>query len=233
MSVHNQRKTLLSGLWIQNWEFTEIIDVSVAFVTQKTFIYQKTWSTVKRDFNAFSVSLPWLHIFSYNSDPVEKVSLSHCSTHTSFLPVMTIYVSSMTCCTNFHTALSQNLPLPCLRGTREKDNNSFRFSASHQEHESPQNSSGRITLKPGLWGKCCFCFALCSPAVHFSVLAENATALNLYLEDFNVDPPHCPNPAIFLHWRHTIHKLCTTDFCTPNVWIGQRQRRWESLVNLD
>lgn len=144
MWAHKQRKMLLSGLWIWSWAFTEIIDVSVAFFTQKTFIYQ-IWSTVKRDFNAFSVSLPWLHIFPYNSDPVEKVSLSHCSTHTSFLPVITIYVSSTMCCKNFHTssppqsALSQNLPLPCHLGTRGKDI-SFCFCASHQAHDSPQNA---------------------------------------------------------------------------------------------
>lgn len=66
--------------------------------------------------------------------------------HTSFLRILTIYVSSTMCFTNFHTsslpqsALSQNLPLPCHLGTRGKDNISFCFSASHQTHDSPQKA---------------------------------------------------------------------------------------------
>lgn len=53
MSAHNQRKTLLSVRWIWRWAFTEIIDMSVAFFTQKTFIYQKSdqqWKAISMPF---------------------------------------------------------------------------------------------------------------------------------------------------------------------------------------
>lgn len=136
-------------------------------------------------------------------------------------------------------------PYPCraVLGPVEKTRFLFTFFfASNQTCDRPQkavdfcqdNSQTRATRKMLL---------LCSlqpwKRKYISLFScRECDSLKFVFWYVNIDPSHFPNLAILWHWRHTIHKLCTTDFFflflfTQNVWRGQRQRRWESLANLD
>lgn len=172
---------------------------------------------------------------------MEKVSLSQYSTHhfSEFLPFMCLAWCVLQIFILLHRlSLLFLKTYPCRAILAPVEKITFPFTFLHPTKHTivlrKQMTSARITLNQDCEENVVIVLlAALDARIHFSVLAENATALNLYFECFNIDPSHCPNAAIFLHWRHTIHKLGTNDFSMQNVWIGQRQRRWESLVNLD
>lgn len=152
---------------------------------------------------------------------MELVIPSHCSHHHFY---QLLPFTSLAPC--FHTLsfrivfgllFLKTYPCRAVLAPVEKTRFPFTFFFLHQTKHAiilrKQLTSARITLKPGLRGKWCYC-APCSPVGENTFLCScrECNSLKFVFWYVNIDPSHFPNLAILRHWRHTIHKLCTTDF---------------------
>lgn len=210
MSAHNQRKTLLSVRWIWRWAFTEIIDMSVAFFTQKTFIYQKSdqqWKDISMPFQFCWLGCIFPLIIQERLHRVEKWRRWAPPTHHFYrlLP----FTCLARCVVQIFLLLHhlgqfsfKTYPCPAILAPVEKTTFPFAFlhPSKHTIVLKKQMTYARIILKPGLCGKCCYCPLRNPGRTHFSVLAENATALNLYFSIFKYQSftlsKHCNFPTL-------------------------------------